>query len=329
MIVRKILMTGACALLLFLTLFYLYLDRGLPQEIQPSRFTCLEPDQGYFVQENFQYKNIYGIGLAYAKHINETASDFYPETGPPVFRKSNSSLVKGDSIVTIPPHSELLRSLKQLEPGIDITLHDKDIRLSALLDHEAELAFVLLEDIPAEDLENSDFIPKIGFLVANDLSVRSLAILGEGQENRYDYWGMSKSFPGFTPVSGQIWVPHIHLPNAIPCVTLKTHVDGELRQNENTNNLIYTPADMLRFIRKRYPSIPLRKGDIVLTGTPGGVIFNVPRWKARLANLFGFDRFLKLAISQKKSSSEKFLKAGNEVRVSAEWLGNVDVTIAE
>ncbi len=327
--VGKILIIGACAFLLFLIFLYLFLDRKLPQEIQPAKFTCLKPDQGHFVQENLQYKNIYGIGLAYAKHINETASDFNPEAAPPVFRKLNSSLVKGDSIVTIPPHSELLRSLKRLEPNIDTTLHDKEIRLSALLDHEAELAFVLLEDIQAEDMEKSDFAPKIGFLTANDLSVRSIAILGEGQENRYDYWGVSKSFPGFTPVSKQIWVPYTHLPNAIPCVVLKTHVDGELRQNQNTRNLIYTPRDMLRFIQRKYPLIPLRKGDIVLTGTPGGVIFNVPRWKARLANLLGFDRFQKLTISQKKSSAEKFLKAGNEVCVSAEWLGNVDVTFAK
>ncbi len=325
----KILIIIACALLLFLTFFYLYLDRGLPQEIQSARFTCLEPNQGYFIQENLQYKNIYGIGLAYAKHINETASDFDPETGPPVFRKLNTSLVKNNGIVTIPPHGELLRSLKHLEPGIDLILHDKEIRLLALLDHEAELAFVLLEDILAEDLEDSDFVPKIGFLATNDLSVRSIAILGEGQENRYDYWGVSKSFPGFTPLSDQVWVPYTHLPDAIPCVVLKTHVDGELRQNQNTNNLIYTPTDMLRFIQRKYHSTSLRKGDIVLTGTPGGVIFNVQRWKARLANLLGFDRFQKLTISQKKSSAEKFLKAGNEVRVSAEWLGNVDVTIAK
>jgi 2-keto-4-pentenoate hydratase/2-oxohepta-3-ene-1,7-dioic acid hydratase in catechol pathway len=153
--------------------------------------------------------------------------------------------------------------------------------------------------------------------------------MGEGQKNRFAYWGASKSFPRFTPVSGPIWVPHTHLPDAIPCVVLKTYVDGNLRQSENTNNLIYTPVDMLRFIHESYPSTPLRKGDMILTGTPGGVIFSVPRWKARLANLVGLDRFQKLAISQKKNSSEKFLKAGNEVRVSAEWLGKVDITIIE
>ena len=86
---------------------------------------------------------------------------------------------------------------------------------------------------------------------------------------------------------------------------------------------------MLRFIHKKYASIPMTKGDIILTGTPGGVTFNVPRWKARLAKLLELDRFQKLAISQKENSAEKFLKAGNEVRISAEWLGTISVAIIE
>jgi len=86
---------------------------------------------------------------------------------------------------------------------------------------------------------------------------------------------------------------------------------------------------MLRFIQKKYASIPLSKGDLILTGTPSGVIFNVPRWKARLAKLFRFGRFQKLAFSQKESSAEKFLKAGNNVHISAEWLGSVSIKIVE
>jgi hypothetical protein len=48
----------------------------------------------------------------------------------------------------MPSHSKLLRSLSELEPGID----------------------------------NADFIPQIGFLIANDISARSLAVMGEGQK---------------------------------------------------------------------------------------------------------------------------------------------------
>ena len=326
---KTVMLRGISLLLLFLVLFYLYLDRGLSQQIQPASFTCLAPEQGAFSNENIQYKNIYGIGLAYAKHINETASSFDPNLDPPVFRKNTISLVQGDSHVAIPSQSELLMATEQLEPGIGKLLQQKEISLLSLLDFEAELAFVLLESITAKDLSNPSFVPKLGFLVANDLSARSIAILGEDQKNRYDYWGASKSHPGFTPINSNIWVPNTHQPDAIPCITLQTHVDGELRQNENTRNLIYTPIDMLRFIHKKYPSTAMNKGDIILTGTPGGVTFNVPRWKARLAKLINLDRFQKLAISQKESSANKFLKAGNKVTVSAEWLGEVSVAVVD
>jgi 2-keto-4-pentenoate hydratase/2-oxohepta-3-ene-1,7-dioic acid hydratase in catechol pathway len=142
--ISKIFITVTFAISLPLILFFIYLDRELPQEIQPAKFRCLKQDQGHFIEETLQPKNIYGVGLTYAKHINETASDFDLAVGPPVFRKSSSSYVKGDSLVAIPSHNKLLKSLNELEPGIDIALHNKEIKLSALLDYEAELAFVLL-----------------------------------------------------------------------------------------------------------------------------------------------------------------------------------------
>jgi 2-keto-4-pentenoate hydratase/2-oxohepta-3-ene-1,7-dioic acid hydratase in catechol pathway len=313
--------------LLSIGMFYLYLDRPLAEEILPANFQCLQSDQGRFAPQAIQVNDIFGIGLTYAKHINETASDFDSKISPPVFRKSRSSLTSNNSRVAIPTQAELLTSSNKIEPEIETKLEQKGIRLSPLIDYEAELAFVLLEDISAQDLTRSDFIPKIGFLVANDLSARSIAILGDGQKNRYDYWGASKGFSGFTPISNQVWIPKIQVSNGIPCIQLQTHVDGMIRQNENTNNLIYTPKDMLKFIQKRYPTSSLQKGDLILTGTPGGVILNVPRWKVRLAAIIGMDRFQKLSISQSKSNIDKFLKAGNDVRISAEWLGTINTTI--
>ena len=314
---------------LFIALFYLYLDRPLPEDIFPANFQCLQQDQGDFIQENILFNNIYGIGLAYAKHINETASDFNSSMSPPIFRKSNVSLIIDNSNVPIPTENEMLSAIKKVEPSIDMTLSNKGISLSSLLDHEAELAFVLLEDISDKELMHPDYIANIGFLVANDLSARSIAILGDGQINRYDYWGASKSFKGFTPVSNRIWVPKTQLSNSIPCVVLQTHIDGELRQNENTNNLIYTPLEMLKYIKDRYPAESFKKGDLILTGTPGGVILSVPRWKVRLANIIGMDRFKKLSINQSKDNADKYLKAGNVVSVSAEWLGSVKITVTK
>ena len=98
--------------------------------------------------------------------------------------------------------------------------------LPALLDYEVELGFVLLEDIPWENLKDEQYIPKIGFFIGNDLSARSLAVLGEGKANRYDYWGVSKGFLGFTPISEKVWIPNEFKANSLPCIMIETFVNG-------------------------------------------------------------------------------------------------------
>ena len=72
-------------LLLFALAFGLYLNRDLPHEIKPATFNCLSLNDGTFIDFDTLPNTIYGIGLAYAKHINETASDFDPQGDPPVF----------------------------------------------------------------------------------------------------------------------------------------------------------------------------------------------------------------------------------------------------
>lgn len=308
---------------------YLYLHRALPEEIKPADLACLAESDGVYWDEYIQYKNIYGIGLSYANHINETASNFDPDMGPPVFEKSLISLTKNGSNVTMPSQQQLLQSVESVEQGIIKTLEKNELSLSALLDHEVELAFVLLENITNEQLNRDDFIPKLGLFIANDLSARSIAILGEGQNNRFDYWGASKSFYGFTPMSSGVWVANNRPLGGIPCVELQTYVNEELRQSEYTHNLIYRPIEMLRAILRNHPSRTLSKGDIVLTGTPGGVISNVPRWKVRAAELLGFDRLMKLRFAQKSGSADKFLKAGDSIRISGGWLGEVNTSIVK
>ena len=191
---------------------------------------------------------------------------------------------------------------------------------------EAELAYILLTDISDSQLADPAFVPRLGFFIANDLSSRALQILGEGMQNRLAYWGMSKSFSGFLPVTTRVWVPKRHRANAIPCVALQTHVNGELRQNASTADMIYTPLDMLRAARRTYPHLLLKKGDIFITGTPGGIALVTPRWKGRLAELFRFNRFTKLKFVL-QSDNSNFLKSGDKVTVSGDWLGKVQSQI--
>ncbi|WP_144394108.1 fumarylacetoacetate hydrolase family protein [Pleionea sediminis] len=303
----------------------IYLNRDLPNQAMPATLHCLNEQDGEFLGESIRFGQIYGIGLSYANHINETASRFQLDASPPVFKKSSASLISSQSSVIIPDEVTLLHALQPLEPGIERLLNDEDIVLQSLVDHEVELALIVLEDFTAQAMQSETFIPKLGFTVGNDLSARSIAALGEGKENRFDYWGVSKSFDGFLPLSKPIWRPVNESHNSIPCVELKTWVNGELRQSDNTKNLIYTPRQMIQFILDRYQLTSMKRGDVILTGTPGGVILTVPRWKARLAQMLSLNRFTKLSAVQ--DTANQFLQEGDSVTVSAEWLGEITVTL--
>lgn len=76
--------------------------------------------------------------------------------------------------------------------------------------------------------------------------------------------------------------------NAIPCIRIETYVHDAVRQSQTTDNIIFTPLEMLRFIRDKYPEVSLQKEDLVLTGTPGEVAIVTPRALVRLGNLLGF-----------------------------------------
>ncbi|MEM6805357.1 MAG: fumarylacetoacetate hydrolase family protein, partial [Bacteroidota bacterium] len=302
-------------------LFFFYLNRGLSHEVVAAQCKCLSLEEGGFEEFDSLPSQIYGVGLSYAGHINETASEFDPVADPPIFKKAVESISRDNSEVGIPSHTEMLEAIEELEPGIAKQINESNNPLAALMDYEVELGFVLLEDVDLKGLEDGSYLPKIGFFLANDLSSRSLAILGEGQSNRYDYWGVSKSFEGFTPASSQVWIPHTFEENSIPCIRLQTLVNGEIRQDQMSSDLIYTPLEMLQAIHRKYPNAALKKGDWVLTGTPGGVILSTPRWLMRLANMIGLDRFAKLGSKTREDEVAKFLKAGDVVISKGEGLG--------
>ena len=314
-------------ILLGLGLFWLYLNRRPKHEAVPAEFTCVDLKAGRFSSFKPSPKRIFGIGLSYANHINEVASDVKPNVPPPIFRKSVSSLIPHGSSVQLPPEEEMIDSLEKLEPGISAKMNKKIKKLPVLLDHEVELAFVLLKDVSKGDLEDPSYAPELGFFIANDLSARSVAVLGTDRENIYEYWGISKSFVGFTPYSDQIWIPDEFTTNTIPLVRLQTRVNGEIRQDALTDDMIYTPKDMLRHILATESIGILNKGDIVLTGTPGGVILNLRRWKLRLANMLGMDRVQKLRSQTRPGKAAKFLKPGDKVVVEGIGLGKVEVVI--
>jgi acylpyruvate hydrolase len=98
-----------------------------------------------------------------------------------------------------------------------------------------------------------------GYAVADDLSARDL-------QGREPQWTRAKGFDASCP-----WGPWITTADEVPDpreLRLTTNVNGELRQDSSTADLVFGPREVVDFIAE---TCTLEPGDLILTGTPSGV----------------------------------------------------------
>src|SRR5690348_9276987 len=98
-----------------------------------------------------------------------------------------------------------------------------------------------------------------GYAVADDVSARDL-------QRREPQWTRAKGADGFCP-----WGPWVTTADEVPdpeALALRTWVNGELRQDSSTSDLIFGVDELVRFISE---TCTLEPGDLILTGTPSGV----------------------------------------------------------
>ncbi len=110
-----------------------------------------------------------------------------------------------------------------------------------------------------------------GYAVADDVSARDL-------QKSESQWTRAKGADTFCP-----WGPWITTADDVPNpedLRLTAHVNGELRQDSRTSDLIFGPRALVDFLAE---AITLEPGDLILTGTPSGVGFAMdpPRYLAR------------------------------------------------
>ena len=101
-----------------------------------------------------------------------------------------------------------------------------------------------------------------GFTAANDVSMRDW-------QNRTLQWLQGKTFEHATPVGPWLVTPD-ELGGTAPDLELWCTVDGEERQRSRTGQLVFGPAAIVSYVST---VVTLRPGDLLLTGTPGGVGF--------------------------------------------------------
>jgi 2-keto-4-pentenoate hydratase/2-oxohepta-3-ene-1,7-dioic acid hydratase in catechol pathway len=159
-------------------------------------------------------------------------------------------------------------------------------RVSDRLDYEAELAIVIgktCRHVKPEEVR--DVIA--GYMVANDVSVRDWQL-------RSPTFTLGKSFDTHGPIGPWITTDdEIADPQKL---AIKAWVNGDLRQDSNTDDMIYSIADQISFISQAFT---LKPGDVLLTGTPAGV---------------GIE-------------TDRYLSVGDVVKIEIEGLGHIENTV--
>ncbi len=174
-----------------------------------------------------------------------------------------------------------------------------------LLDYEIELALILKKEICESLNMTEDLLPEYvaGAVMANDLSARDIQV-PQGQ------WFKGKSFRNFCPIGPVFLLFEKEDFKFLKNLDLQLSVNGKVKQKSNTSLLMYGPAETLSEISNIFTLMP---GDILLTGTPGGVAMKVPSGVVRDF----FSRFM-----SEKDRMERFIR---EQKESARYLQNGDL----
>ena len=178
-----------------------------------------------------------------------------------------------------------------------------------LLDYEIELGLVVGKNINATSTTNEEnwFDYIAGLVITNDISARDIQLL-QGQ------WYKGKSFRGFCPVGPYI-VPFTKSDvNIFYNLRLQLYVNNELRQDAMTSELLFKPHETLSELSQ---IIDIKPGDLILTGTPGGVALKAPAVFVQKigARLLSEQKRLSIFIKNQLSNA-KYLKDGDLITAS-------------
>ncbi len=175
-----------------------------------------------------QPSKIIAVGLNYADHARETGKALPKE--PLFWLKAPTSLIPDGAKIEIP-----------------FANHRTDF--------EAELAIVIgrrMRNVTPAAAARYIF----GYTAAQDITDRTV----QGAESQ---WARAKSFDTFTPLG-----PYVETKIDPHDLSIQLFQNGQLRQNGNTNQLIFNCFDLVSFISVNMTLLP---GDIILTGTPSGI----------------------------------------------------------
>jgi 2-keto-4-pentenoate hydratase/2-oxohepta-3-ene-1,7-dioic acid hydratase in catechol pathway len=201
------------------------------------------------------------VGLNYRRHAKEV--NMAIPNQPVLFNKFNNSLSAHRSPIKLP------------------------VEVAKKFDYETELVIVIGRT--AKNVSEADALSYVaGYCTGNDFSARDLQFDTGGQ------WMVGKTPDQFAPLGPYLVTADQVNPDQLK---IECRVNEETRQSSNTEDFIFTSAQIVSYISRH---MTLKPGDIIFTGTPEGVILGHPKDK------------------------QVWLKAGDKIACSVEKLGELD-----
>ncbi len=207
--------------------------------IKASELKALKDGEFKFAPAVGKPGKILCIGQNYVNHINELNEK--PPEFPIIFSKFTNSLAANEEDIPLPPNS-------------------------MQVDYEGEMGIVIGKETSMVP-ENQALSHVFGYFIANDITARDIQF-------RTSQWLLGKTFEKFFPTG-----PYILTADEVQNsqnLSIKTYLNGELRQNSNTSNMIFSCSHLISYISQ---FIKLEPGDVISTGTPEGVIMGIPEKK--------------------------------------------------
>jgi 2-keto-4-pentenoate hydratase/2-oxohepta-3-ene-1,7-dioic acid hydratase in catechol pathway len=200
------------------------------------------------------------LGLNYRDHARESSAEVPAE--PVVFCKASSSAIGAGEPIVLP-------------------------WASSKVDYEVELAVLIGRRVKSIDAGQA-MSCVLGYTVLNDVSARDYQLEKPGGQ-----WYLGKSFDTFCPMGPWIvTADEIADPHALK---LWCEVSGEILQSSDTRQMVFRIPDIVAYVSRVFT---LEPGDVIGTGTPGGV---------------GFVR-----------TPPRFLRSGDIVRCAVECVGSLE-----
>ena len=208
------------------------------------------------------------LGFNYRRHAMETGTPI--PKAPVFFNKYNNALLGHEGVIKLPS-------------GV-----------AKKFDYEIELQVIMGKT--ARNVSEADALNYVfGYATGNDFSARDLQF----RDGKGSQFMIGKTSDGFMPVGP--WLMGAELVADPQNLKIETRVNGETRQSSNTNDMIFTCAQIIAYASSIFTLLP---GDLISTGTPEGVIVGKPE------------------------AQQVWLKAGDRIECSVEKCGELRFTLA-